>query len=205
MWKVSESGTAVRFFVYTNNQSKHDQQQKGPVVSEVYRDDLSDFIRYHKLDAYELTDDELAALLDVWRWSIWTTRNEPSAPDADVLDVVRDVQRRMAHEYNVEIDYNTILLLKQEAESLMHLRVLYAVPRALLYFLRVRGIAALVQSIRRIRRYQRMETPIDPHTKRRAYPRQVLRERVPDLMNRPYWRPLSSATLDERKRSDTWL
>lgn len=177
-------------------------------MSDVFRDDLSDFIRYHKLDAYELTDEELAAFLDVWRWSVWTTRNQPSAPDADVLDVVRDIQRRMAHEHNVEVDYNTILLLKQEAESLMHLRVLYAVPRAVLYFLRVRGLWALVQSIRRIRRYHRMETAIDPHTKRRAYPRHILdtlREAVPDLIKRPYWRPLSSATLDERKRSDTWL
>jgi hypothetical protein len=185
-----------------------------------YRDDLSDFIRHHKLDAYELTDDELAAFLEVWRWSIWTNRREPSIPDSDVLDATRQLQRRMAHEHNVEVDYNTLLLLKQEAEPLMHLRVLTAAPRALLYFLRLRGLWALICSLRRVRRYEWMNTavdrqgqrrdPRDPHghIQYRLYPRillERLRERAPDLMKRAYWRPLSSTPLEERKRLDFWL
>lgn len=179
-----------------------------------YRDDLSDFIRHHRLDAYELTDDELAAFLEVWRWSIWTNHREPSVPDADVLDATRQLQRRMAHEHNVEVDYNTLLLLKQEAEPLMHLRVLSAVPRALLYFLRLRGLWALCCALRRVRRYEGMEKDLvraqssHGHIQYRAYPRMLLerlRERAPDLIKRAYWRPLSSTSLEERKRLDFWL
>ncbi|MBC7814244.1 MAG: hypothetical protein H7175_24025 [Burkholderiales bacterium] len=179
-----------------------------------YHDDLSDFIRHHRLDAYELTDDELAEFLEVWRWSLWMNHREPSIPDADVLDSTRQLQRRMAHEHNVEVDYNTLLLLKQEAEPLMYLRVLTAVPRAVLYFLRLRGLWALFCSLRRVRRYEWLDKVVDKqrepqgHIQRRLYPRLLLerlRERAPDLAKRAYWRPLSSTSLDERKRLDFWL
>jgi hypothetical protein len=190
------------------------------MMPDAYRDDLTDFIRHHRLDAYELTDDELAAFLEVWRWSLWMNHREPSIPDADVLDAARQLQRRMAHEHNVEVDYNTLLLLKQEAEPLMHLRVLRAVPRAVLYFLRLRGLWALFCSWRRVRRYEWMEKAVDkrryqydprnPHRyiQTRMYPRMLLerlRERAPDLVKRAYWRPLSSTSLEERKRLDFWL
>ena len=86
--------------------------------------DLTEFARHGKLDAYELTDEELARLLELWRWTAWTHRNTPSGPDHDILDEAHRLQRQLARQNNMEMEYNTALLLKQELEPLMHLRVL---------------------------------------------------------------------------------
>ncbi|PJF26743.1 MAG: hypothetical protein CUN53_06695, partial [Phototrophicales bacterium] len=74
-------------------------------MKEAYRDDLSDFIRYGKLDAYELTDEELARLLEVWRWAEWKRRTHPTAIDYDIIDAAKRLQARLARERNVEVEY----------------------------------------------------------------------------------------------------
>lgn len=169
--------------------------------------DLSEFARYGKLDAYELTDDELARLLELWRWTAWTRRNTPSGPDHDILNEAQQLQRRLAQMNNIEMEYNTTLLLKQELEPLMHLRVLLDLPRVLRYFLRPRGLLALFRALRQARRYRDIVPVRDRQQGGFGYPRGLLeqyRTRPPDLLKRRYWRQLSPYSYEERKRMDYW-
>jgi len=176
-------------------------------MNEVYGDDLLEFVRYGKLDGYELTDDELGQLLEVWRWSVWTRRRMPSGPDYDVLEATRQLQRRLARNHNIEVDYNTALLLKQEIEPLMHLRVLLDLPRAILYFISFGGLRALLKSIWEARRYRDVTPMLDHQSGVTGYPAaamDVMREKAPDVLKRPYWRQLSPYSFEERKRLDYW-
>lgn len=169
--------------------------------------DLTEFARYGKLDAYELTDDELARLLELWRWTAWTHRNTPSGPDHDILDEAHRLQRQLARENNMEMEYNTALLLKQELEPLMHLRVLLDVPKALRYFLRPRGLLALFRALLQARRYRAIIPVRDRQHGGVGYPRARLdkyRGRAPDLLKRRYWRQLSPYSFEERKKMDYW-
>jgi hypothetical protein len=169
--------------------------------------DLTEFARYGKLDAYELTDDELARLLELWRWTAWMHRNTPSGPDHDILDEAHRLQRQLARDYNMEMEYNTALLLKQELEPLMHLRVLLDLPRALRYFLRPRGMLALIRGLRQARRYRNIIPVRDRERGGVGYPRLRLekyRGHPPDLLKRRYWRQLSPYSFEERKKMDYW-
>jgi hypothetical protein len=169
--------------------------------------DLSEFARYGKLDAYELTDDELARLLELWRWTAWIHRTTPSGPDHDILNEAHNLQRRLAQTHNIEMEYNTALLLKQELEPLMYLRVLLDVKRALRYFLRPRGMVALFRALRQVARYRKLAPVRDRQRGGYGYPRTALeqfRGRSPDLLKRRYWRQLSPYSYDERKRMDYW-
>ena len=156
--------------------------------------DLSEFARYGKLDAYELTDDELARMLELWRWTAWKHRNTPSGPDHDILDEAHRLQRDLARNHNIEMEYNTALLLKQELEPLMHLRVLLDIPKALRYFLKPQGILKLVQTWLRARRYEAIQPVRERRRNEVGFPRALLeayRGRAPDLLKRRYWRQLS--------------
>ena len=167
-----------------------------------YRDDLIDFTRYGKLDAYELTDEELAHMLEVWRWSVSQGR---SSPADDVRAATQRLQRHLARAHKVEVEYNTTLLLKQEAEPLMYLRVLLDVPKALVYFLRNGG--ALIRAIRQQRRCRRIRPVRDNNGAPLGYPRETLdalRIQPPDVLSRPYWRQLSPDDFEKRRRLDDW-
>jgi hypothetical protein len=169
--------------------------------------DLSDFARHGKLDAYELTDEELARLLELWRWTAWTHRNTPSGPDHDILDEAQRIQRVMAREHNMEVEYNTALLLKQELEGLMHLRVLLDIPKVLRYFLCFRGVIAFFRALVQARRYREIAPMRDRVQGDVGYPRRALEAyngRAPDLLKRRYWRQLSPYSFEERKRMDYW-
>lgn len=169
--------------------------------------DLSEFARYGKLDAYELTDEELARLLELWRWTAWKHRTTPSGPDHDILDEVQALQRDLAQKQNIETEYNTILLLKQELEPLMYLRVLLDVPKAVRYFLRPQGWLKLIQALRQARRCQSVQPVRDRHRGVLGYPRRLLEMyhgRAPDLLKRRYWRQLSPYSFEQRKRMDLW-
>ncbi len=158
-------------------------------MRDAYSDDLSDFIRHGTLDCYELTDEELARFLELWRWTVWTRRNQPSGPDFEVVDAVTRLQDHLDKAYGVEIEYNTMLLLRQELEPLMYMRVLANVPRAIGYFLRPRNLLALARSLRRTHRYHDV-APVMQHDGERGYPSTVLdqlHERPPDLLRRKYW------------------
>jgi hypothetical protein len=177
------------------------------MMSEAYEEDLRSFTRYGKLDSYELTDEELVRMLELWRWAEWTKRSTPSGPDYDINDAVQRLQRHLAQVHNIEVEYNTALLLKQELEPLMHLRVLSNVPRALAYFLHPRRLWTLIQSLRRAYRYRRVQPAKDAYGNPRGYPAHLLercKERVPDLLTRPYWRQLSPYNFEQRKRLDYW-
>ena len=157
-------------------------------MQDAYSDDLSDFIRHGRLDGYELTDEELARFLEVWRWTVWTRRSQPSGPDFDVVDAVTRLQTHLDKTYGVEVEYNTLLLLRQELEPLMYWRVLANTPRALFYFLRPRNLLALIRGIRRTRRYR--DIPPVMQRGQRGYPASLLdqvNERAPDLLKRKYW------------------
>lgn len=170
--------------------------------ADYYRSSLVDFARYGKLDAFELTDEELARMLEVWRWSVWAER---SSPDDDVRAAAQRLQRNLARDHNIEVEYNTALLLKQEIEPLIYLRVLLDFPRALLYFLR--GGGALVRALRQHRRCRQVSPTRDPHGAPLGYPRQELDStpmRAPDVLRRPYWRQLSPHNFEQRKRLDDW-
>lgn len=176
-------------------------------MNEAYQDDLSDFVRYGKLDAYELTDDELACMLEVWRWTQWTTRSQPSALDFDVIDSTQGLQRRLANDKNIEVEYNTALLLKSEIEPLMVLRILFSIPRAVLYCLNPRCWWALVRAIRQIRRYGRLRPIQDAYGNPLGYSTAHMshvQPTAPDLLKRRYWRQLSPYSFEERKRLDYW-
>jgi hypothetical protein len=175
-------------------------------MQDAYADDLSDFIRNGKLDCYELTDEELARFLEVWRWSIWTRLSDPSGPDHDVLDVAHHLEMHMARHHGVEVDYNTLLLLRQEIEPLMYLRVLYNLPHALLYFLDPRNLLHLFRSLRRIGRYKRIKSVSDDHGER-GYPVRTMdeiKDRAPDLLRRVYWRRIGQNSVEMWRRQDTW-
>lgn len=176
-------------------------------MRDAYVDDLSDFIRHHKLDCYELTDDELTEFLEVWRWAAWRRRTQPNSPDADVMDATTRLRMHLAHNHNVEVDYNTLLLLRQELEPLMHLRILRDVPRALLYFLHPRNLLKVLRSVRRAKRYDRLAPYIDPKSNRQGYPKlamQYVNERPPNLLRRAYWRRIAQETYTEKRQSDFW-
>jgi hypothetical protein len=176
-------------------------------MKEAYQDDLSDFIRYGRLDAYELTDEELARLLEVWRWSEWKRRTHPSAIDRDVIAAAQRLQARLARERDVEVEYNTALLLKAELEALMFARALLDFPRAVAYFLHPRRWIHFLRSIIRARRYNRIAPLQDAYGNPLGYPAAKLDAfcgRAPDLLKRRYWRQLAPYTFEERKRLDYW-
>jgi hypothetical protein len=167
-----------------------------------YRGNLVDFARYGKLDAYELTDEELARLLEVWRWSVWSQR---SSPEDDVRVAAQQLQRGLAQAYNVEVEYNTALLLKQEVEPLIYLRALLDLPKVLGYFLR--NGRAIFNAIRQHKRCQRVVPVRDTNGTPLGYPRREFDElhvRAPDVLHRRYWRQLSPYSFEERKRRDDW-
>lgn len=171
-------------------------------MADFYRDDLVDFTRYGRLDAYELTDEELAHLLEIWRWSVWKGR---ASPEDDVRVAAQRLQRHLAQAHNVEVEYNTTLLLKQEIEALAYLRVLLDLPKALLYFVRNGG--ALFRALRQHRRYSRITPVRDTNGLPLGYPRALidaLRMQPPDVLQRPYWRQLSPHSFEDRKRLDEW-
>lgn len=170
------------------------------MTEDFVRGDLKDFARYGKLDAYELTDEEVAHLLDVWRWSVWTSHGEPAD---DVREACYQLQRHLARNYNVEVEYNTAHLLKQEIESLIYLRALLNAPKALWYF--VRRFGAFIRALLWIQRYRRVKPVRDHSGALLGFPRNALcQRRAPDLLKRPYWRQLSPYTFEQRKRMDYW-
>lgn len=173
-------------------------------MKDAFADDLSDFIRNGKLDAYELTDSELAEFLEVWRWTVWRRRTQPSGPDADIVEAAQQFQAVMRDEYGVEVDYNTLLLLREELEPLMYLRVLRDLRRALVYFLQPRNLVNLLRVVGRARRYERTAPLVDWRTYRKGYPRAAmgrLADPAPDLVRRKYWRRVGPDTPVKR----TWL
>jgi hypothetical protein len=173
-------------------------------MKDAFAEDLSDFIRNGKLDAYELTNAELAEFLEVWRWMVWRRRTLPSGPDADIVEVAQQLQALMRDEYGVEVDYNTLLLLREELEPLMHLRVLRDLRRAVAYFLQPRNLLSLLRVMSRARRYEQTAPLVDWRTYRRGYPRAAMRqlnEPAPDLVRRKYWRRVGPDTPVKR----TWL
>jgi hypothetical protein len=171
-------------------------------MADFYRDDLLDFVHYGRLDAYDLTDEDLAYLLEVWRWSVWRQR---SSPADDVREAAHDLQRHLAQTHNVEVEYNTALLLRQEIEPLIYLRVLTDFPKAVGYCLR-HGLA-LIRAIYQQRRYQHIIPVRNTDGAPLGYPRQMLdqvRLRPPDVLHRPYWRQLNPHNFEQRKRLDDW-
>jgi hypothetical protein len=171
-------------------------------MADYYRADLVDFVRYGKLDAYELTDEELSRLLEVWRWSVWM---QCSSPEDDVRMAAQQLQRSLAQTHNIEVEYNTALLLKQEVEPLIYLRALLDLPKVLVYFLR--NGAALLRAIRQRKRCQRIVPVRDTNGTPLGYPSRefdLLHVRPPDVLQRRYWRQLSPHNFEERKRRDDW-
>ncbi len=167
-----------------------------------YRDDLSDFTRYGKLDAYELTDEELAHLFEVWRWSV---ARQTCAPEDEVRAVAQRLQRGLARTRNVEVEYNTALLLKQEIEPLVYLCALLNAWKAFAYFLRHGG--ALIGALRQYHRSQRIAPVRDTNGAPLGYPRTILdayHSQPPDVLHRQYWRQLSPYSFEDRKRLDEW-
>ncbi|MFO7323182.1 MAG: hypothetical protein DIU68_015750 [Chloroflexota bacterium] len=173
-------------------------------MRDAFCEDLSDFIRNDKLDAYELTDDELAQFLEVWRWATWRRRTRPNAVDADIADAVQQLQTSMMEQYGVEVDYNTLLLLRQELEPLMYWRILAEFRRALVYFLHPRNLLSLLKTLRRVSRYAKLDPLVDRRTYRRGYPRLAmgsLHDPAPDLLKRHYWRQVGMTSAIERRRT----
>ena len=80
-------------------------------------------------DGYELTDEELASFLEVWRWSIWTRYGRPTSPDHSIDDATQRLQAHMTQHHHVDVEYNTLLLLRQELEPMLYLRLLWDFPR----------------------------------------------------------------------------
>lgn len=167
---------------------------------------IGDYVRFGILDAYELTDDELARLLELWRWTVWTERRTPNGIDRDIQQAAQGLQRDLA-ERGIDLEYNTALLLKQEVEALLHWRVLAEVPRALWYFVRRLRLAALVRALRQSRRYDRLRPNHSEQGADRGYPRMALeayRGRAPDLLRRRYWRSLTPHSFEQRRRLKWW-
>ena len=171
-------------------------------MADYYRDDLLDFVRYGKLDAYELNDEDLAALLEVWVWSV---ERERTSPADDVREISCRLQRHLARVHNIEVEYNTALLLKQEIEPLIYLRALLDLPKAIAYFL-THG-RAFLRAVRQRRRCRQILPVRDTDGAPRGYPRRALDDRQvhpPDVLHRPYWRQLSPYSFEDRKRLDYW-
>ena len=171
-------------------------------MANFYKDDLIDFTRYGKLDAYELTDEELAHMLEVWRWSVG---RHDTSPDEDVRTAAQCLQRHLARAHNIEVEYNTTLLLKQEIEPLIYLRALLNFPKALAYFLC--HAPALIHALRQHRRYHSLLPVRDTNGAPLGYPRPILdayHAAPPDVLHRPYWRQLSPYDFEDRKRLDDW-
>lgn len=169
-----------------------------------FAEDLSDFIRNGKLDAYELTDEELSEFLEVWRWSAWRQRTQPSGPDADISAAAQQFQAMMRRQHGVEVDYNTLLLLREELEPLMYWRVLREIRRALTFFLNPANIMKLLRVMARTRRYDRTPPMVDWRTYEHGYPRaamQCFEDPAPDLLQRKYWRRVGPDAPVKR----TWL
>ncbi|MCC6614408.1 MAG: hypothetical protein IT320_13085 [Anaerolineae bacterium] len=176
-------------------------------LTDAIHDDLIEFVRHGSLDAYELTDEELAQMLEVWRWGVWRRMQAPSAPDHDVIEQSQRLQRRLAREYNLEVEYNTALLLKQELEPLMNLRMLLNAPRACAYFIHPRRWLALWQTLWRVLRYNQIIPVPERNQDSPGYPCDQLQRHAghaPDLLRRPYWRQLSFHSFAARKRLDLW-
>jgi hypothetical protein len=166
-----------------------------------FRPDLKDFTRYGTLDAYELTDEEIAALLEVWRWTSWRTRETPAD---EVRDRVAALQRQLAHTSDVEVEYNTAGLLKGAIEPLIYLRVLVDLPRALLWF--ARHPLALARALLAVRRLRRVQPARGQNGEPLGYPIESLPPHLyaPDLLKTTYWKQVSPFTFAERKRLDYW-
>jgi hypothetical protein len=167
---------------------------------------LDEFVRLGTLDAYELTDEELARLLELWRWTAWTDRCTPNGIDRDIQHAAHGLQRELA-ERGIDLEYNTALLLKQEIEGLMHWRALADVPRALWYFVRRLRLAALVRAVQQARRYESLRPNHSEDAADRGYPRAALeawRGAPPDLLRRRYWRSLTPHSFEERRRLKWW-
>jgi hypothetical protein len=173
-------------------------------MKDAFVDDLRDFIRNGKLDAYELTDSELAEFLEVWRWAVWRRRTQPSGPDADIVEATTHVQTLLRQQYGVDVDYNTLLLLREELEPLMYWRVLHDLRRALGFFLQPSNLLRLWRVWQRARRYQRTAPAVDWRTHEQGYPRAAMsrvNDPAPDLLRRKYWRRVGPDTPVKR----TWL
>lgn len=176
-------------------------------MKDAYADDLSDFIRNGKLDGYELTDEELAQFLEVWRWSMWTRYGTPSVPEHNINDAVHRLQAHMLQCYGVEVDYNTMLIMRQELEPLMYLRVWWDMRRVLLFFLKPQNWLALVRSVIRARRYEQLHPLEDRRTRQRGYAKadmERVNERAPDLVRRKYWHRLGASPIEQRERPGWW-
>ncbi|MBK8022101.1 MAG: hypothetical protein IPK19_11910 [Chloroflexi bacterium] len=157
-------------------------------------------MRYGTLDAYELTDEEVVALLEVWRWTVWTERDTPAD---DVRAALIRLQRHLAKEFDTEVEYNTAVLLKQEIEPLLYLRVLRDIPAAILYF-----VTHPVELVRAMLHARRADVPPlrGQNGEPLGYPRHRLstRLRAPDLLKRAYFKQLSPFTFAQRKQMDYW-
>lgn len=169
--------------------------------------DLHEFARRDLLDAYELTDRELAEMLEVWRWGVWQSHSQPTPTDHDILAATDDLRRQLAHQHNLDIEYNTLYLLRSEIEPTLHLRALEAGWAALVYFAHPSRWLSFARTLWRARRYRR--TPPVPEEKSAAllYPRAPLsltRLHAPDLLKRRYWHPIGWTPMEERKRTDQW-
>lgn len=176
-------------------------------MREGFPEDLRDFIRNGALDAYELTDEEIARMLEVWRWGVWRERAALHTAERDVRESTQRLQRHLARTYNIEVEYNTAFLLKQEIEALMFLRTLRDVPRAIAYFLRPTRWFALLRAHRRAKRYEHLPPAADGHGNEHGYPAMELAEfrgRAPNLLKRRYWRQISPYTFEQRKQKDQW-
>lgn len=170
-------------------------------------EDLSAFIRYNVLDAYELTDEEIAHMLEVWRWSVWRNRARQSGPERDIREATQSLQRHLAQTYDVEVEYNTAFLFKQEIEPLMMLQSLAEVPGIVRYFLRPTRWPALIRAWWQRRRYQKIPPAADGEGNTEGYPQALLdrfRGRAPNLLKRRYWRQISAYSYADRKRLDQW-
>ncbi|MBW4438611.1 MAG: hypothetical protein KME04_15830 [Pleurocapsa minor GSE-CHR-MK-17-07R] len=168
---------------------------------------MADFARFGSLDAYDLTDDELAQMLELWRWTVWKAAHQPSAVDHDILQAVQAFQRQLAEKHDLDMEYNTALLLKQELEPLMHFRALRMFPAAMWYFVRRLNPLVFLRAWHRARRYDALEASRGQRPSDRGYPRELLesfRGRPPNMLKRKYWRSLTAHSYDERKQMKRW-
>jgi hypothetical protein len=168
---------------------------------------LEQFARYGRLDAYELTDEEIARLLEVWRYEIWRDGARTQLSDRQILDAVKSLQRRLAYEHDIEIEYNTLLLLKTEIEPLANYAVLRDGLRALCWFLHPLRWWTFARVSWRARRYRKIDPARVQDELLEGYPIYSLnrfRGRAPDLLKRKYYRPFSAHSYEERKKLDEW-